>query len=117
MRVRACATGCEGVLPPGRLPTARSRPRRPLALDVCSGRRCRDALVAHGVAREQLMISFEGMGGHVRVDFIPEVRERSPHQQQHLLLLPRTLLREMALEDRSNPMRARYEGLICEPYV
>jgi len=33
---------------------------------------CLEQLVRSGVDRSQLMISFEGMGGHVRVDFIPE---------------------------------------------
>ena len=33
---------------------------------------CLDALVASGVPPNQLLLSFNGMGGHIRVDFIPE---------------------------------------------
>ena len=32
---------------------------------------CVDTLVAMGVERSRLRVTFEGMGGHVRVDFIP----------------------------------------------
>lgn len=33
---------------------------------------CLDALCSYGVPRDQLLLSSQGMGGHVRVDFIPE---------------------------------------------
>ena len=41
-------------------------------LAQCRARACAEALVVHGVPEEQLVLQWDGMGGRVRVDFVPE---------------------------------------------